>query len=152
MSDTMNPQTGNPATAEGGRVPFGGEAGSPWIPYGAGERIGANQSAPSKGVALGLNAIAEFVVRIPTGVTALVLHVGRIVKARRPWTGTDAVAPVTLDGWIEMDTATFTGVADDLFTLECRTRGDQVAAYVTGITGTVDAADSVMLWVRGAGQ
>lgn len=154
MNSTMNGNTaGNPSTHEGVHGRYTGLIGGGWKTYGAGARIGADQSAPTtihQMVALGKESKAEIMTRCPTGVTGYTVHVGRWVDAPE-WTASAAgVTGVAPRGWVEVDQMVVGGVvADQLSTMEVETRGAPIGVYIDGIVGTVDAADSMMVWVRG---
>lgn len=151
--------TANPSNPGSLRTPFGGALGTEWRSFRAGTRIGAAEAAPTSLLACALVANhrrAIFAVRLPVGVTALHLSVGRWTQFPA-WAWNNGTLPAghTLAGgfgqFVTVADHAFAGAAGDVFVAELETFGDPVGAWVHTFTGAVDPADSVQLWLRGAG-
>lgn len=155
----QTPAGQNPAAAGNSQNRYGGGLGGALIPHRAGARIGAVElpavmANPRTSVqSVGTAPHAEFLVRMPKGVTAATITVGRWVMNadERPWVW--GSAGHVLNGFVPVLSKAFTGLDNvnggDLRRITIDSQGDLVGAYVSAVTGTVDAAESFAFWLRG---
>lgn len=135
---------GGPNPTVGGHVEverFGPELAGPWKTYHDALNVVAVMTAPDtrlKCVALGRARKAEFLVKIPAGVTDVTINYGRWGKG-----------PGGLDGWIHLGKKTLVAADGALQTVgPFDTQTDPAGIWVSAITGAPGA--SFEFWYRGA--
>jgi hypothetical protein len=148
----LNPPVGsNPNTVDvpnARESPYGPHTGRKLNRYLGGPAIQAEMVAPTSRkqcAVCDLAPRAEFIIRVPTGITDFTIHYGRwIVGENVAGTGTGISAP------LETGQRTVSGAtAGQLVSVELPTNTDAVWCYVDTFTGDVDPADSFRFWSRG---
>lgn len=167
--------TTEPNVPPGGRVPYGGLAGTLWKPFRPWGTVLMKQDAwelpdldtvsnPNGCVAKpGVNTTVEFLLKFPDGVTACTVETYRRVQAPPSADATDSadadVRNYQLDAWVFLGTYDL-DIADNggrvVFLLPAQTtRGGDPLTFrvVTGsLVGTPGADETFHAWYRVAGQ